>query len=144
MNKEIIATDNAPPALGPYSQAVRAGDFIFTAGQIGLVPATRQFAGPDIDSQARQALENVKAVVEAAGSCLKHVVKSTVFLADIGEWPRFNAVYAEYFAENPPARSAVQAAGLPMGARVEIEVVAMACDCNGDGNGGCDCGCDCH
>lgn len=139
--KEIIATDKAPPAVGPYSQAVRAGDMIFTAGQLGLVPDTRQLAGPDIETQARQALENVKAVVEAAGSCLKHVVKSSVFLADIQDWPRLNAVYAEYFPENPPARSAFQVAALPMGARVEIEVVAVACDCN---DGGCGCDCHCH
>jgi 2-iminobutanoate/2-iminopropanoate deaminase len=135
MSKQIIATDKAPPALGPYSQAVRAGDLIYTAGQLGLVPGTRQFAGPDIEAQTRQALENIKAIVEAAGSCLKHVVKTTVFLQDIGEWPAMNAIYAEYFAEEPPARSAVQAAGLPMGARMEIEAVAVACDCK---EGECD------
>jgi 2-iminobutanoate/2-iminopropanoate deaminase len=141
MTREIIATDNAPAAVGPYSQAVRAGELIFTAGQLGLVPATRQLAGPDVESQTRQALENVKAVVEAAGSCLKHVLKASVFLADIQEWPKLNAIYAEYFPENPPARSAFQVAALPMGARVEIEVVALVCDCNGEG--GCDCDCDC-
>jgi len=140
MNKEIIATDQAPAAVGPYSQAVRAGDLIFTAGQLGIVPATRQFAGPDIESQSRQALENIKAIVEAAGSCLEHVVKASVYLQDIQEWPKLNAIYAEYFPENPPARCAFQVAALPMGARVEIEVIAVACDCN-DGN---DCGCDCH
>ena len=140
MNKEIIATDQAPAAVGPYSQAVSAGDLIFTAGQLGIVPATRQFAGPDIESQSRQALENIKAIVEAAGSCLEHVVKASVYLQDIQEWPKLNAIYAEYFPENPPARCAFQVAALPMGARVEIEVIAVACDCN-DGN---DCGCDCH
>jgi 2-iminobutanoate/2-iminopropanoate deaminase len=139
MTRETIATDQAPAAVGPYSQAVRAGDLIFTAGQLGIVPATRQLAGPDIESQARQALENVKAIVEAAGSCLKHVVKASVFLQDIQDWPKLNAVYGEYFPENPPARSAFQVAALPMGARVEIEVVAVACDCNGG-----DCDCDCH
>lgn len=137
--RQIVVTSEAPAAIGPYSQAVRAGDFIFTAGQLGIVPATRQFAGPDIEAQARQALENIKAIVEAAGSCLQHVVKASVYLQDIQEWPKLNAVYAEYFSENPPARSAFQVAALPMGARVEIEVVAVACDCNDE-----DCGCDCH
>jgi len=138
MTKQIIATDKAPAAVGPYSQAVRVGDIIYSAGQLGLVPETRQLAGPDIESQTRQALENVKAVVEAAGSCLKHVVKTTVFLQDIQEWPKMNAIYAEYFPEEPPARSAVQVAALPMGARMEIEVVAVACDCN---DGDCECEC---
>jgi len=142
MTKQIIATDKAPAAVGPYSQAVRVGDLIYSAGQLGLVPETRQLAGPDIESQTRQALENVKAVVEAAGSCLKHVVKTTVFLQDIQEWPKMNAIYAEYFPEEAPARSAVQVAALPMGARMEIEVVAVACDCN---DGDCEpegvCGC---
>ena len=132
MSKQIIATDKAPAAVGPYSQAVRVGDLIYSAGQLGLMPETRQLAGPDIESQTRQALENVKAVVEAAGSCLKHVVKTTVFLQDIQEWPKMNAIYAEYFPEEAPARSAVQVAALPMGARMEIEVVAVACDGNDD------------
>jgi 2-iminobutanoate/2-iminopropanoate deaminase len=138
MDKEIITTEKAPAAVGPYSQAVRAGDLIFTAGQLGIVPGTKDFAGPDIEAQTRQALENLKAVLEAAGSCLKHAVKNTVFLADMGEFARMNAVYAEYFAENPPARSAVQAAALPLGGRIEIESVALACDCDGDDEG---CGC---
>jgi len=136
MTKQIIATDKAPAAVGPYSQAVRVGDLIYSAGQLGLVPETRQFAGPDIEAQTRQALENVKAIVEAAGSCLEHVVKTTVFLQDIAEWPKMNAIYGEYFPEEPPARSAVQVAALPMGARMEIEVVAVACDCN---DGECEC-----
>jgi 2-iminobutanoate/2-iminopropanoate deaminase len=129
MEKQIVATDEAPAAVGPYSQAVRVGDFIFTAGQLGIVPETKQFVGPDIEAQTRQALENISAVLEAAGSCLKHAVKNTVFLADMGEFARMNAVYAEFFPENPPARSAVQVAALPLGGRVEIESVAMACDC---------------
>jgi 2-iminobutanoate/2-iminopropanoate deaminase len=140
MTKQIIVTDKAPAAVGPYSQAVCAGDLIFTAGQLGLVPETRQFAGPDIDAQTRQALENVKAIVEAAGSCLQHVIKTTVFLQDIAEWPRMNAIYAEYFSEEPPSRSAVQVAALPMGARMEIEVIAQVCDCN-QGECECECGC---
>lgn len=124
MNKQIIATDEAPSAVGPYSQGVRLGDLIFTAGQLGLVPGSKDFAGPDIEAQTRQALENLKAVLEAGGSCLEHVVKTTVFLQDMGEFGRMNGVYAEFFSENPPARSAVQAAALPLGGRVEIEAVA--------------------
>jgi 2-iminobutanoate/2-iminopropanoate deaminase len=104
------------------------------------VPGTKEFAGPDIESQTRQALENLKAVLEAGGSCLKHAVKTTVFLQDIGEFSRMNAVYAEFFPENPPARSAVQVAALPLGGRVEIEAVAMACECEG-GEGECNCEC---
>jgi len=139
MKRKIIATENAPGAVGPYSQGVQAGDFIFTAGQLGIIPGTKDFAGPDVESQTRQALENLKGVLEAGGSCLKHVVKNTVFLADMGEFARMNGVYAEFFPENPPARSAIEAAALPLGGRVEIEAVALACDCNGD-----DCDCDCH
>ena len=140
MNKQIITTDKAPAAVGPYSQGVRVGDFIFTAGQLGIVPGTKEFAGPDIESQTRQALENLKAVLEAGGSCLKHVVKTTVFLQDIEEFSQMNAVYAKFFPENPPARSAVQVAALPLGGRVEIEAVAEACDCEG---GEEECGCHC-
>ena len=82
--KQIVSTDKAPAAVGPYSQAVRVGDLIFTAGQLGIVPGTKEFAGPDIQAQTRQALENLKAILEAAGSCMQHVVKATVFLQDIG------------------------------------------------------------
>jgi 2-iminobutanoate/2-iminopropanoate deaminase len=126
VNKQIIATDKAPAAVGPYSQGVRAGDFIFTAGQLGIVPGTKEFAGPDIEAQTRQALQNLKAVLEAGGSRLEHVVKTTVFLQDIGEFAQMNAVYAEFFPESPPGRSAVQVAALPLGGRVEIEAVALA------------------
>jgi 2-iminobutanoate/2-iminopropanoate deaminase len=135
MNKQIISTDNAPAAVGPYSQGVSLGDFVFTAGQLGIVPGGKDFAGPDIESQTRQALENLKGVLEAAGSCLEHVVKVTVFLQDIEEFSRMNAVYGEFFPENPPARSAVQVAALPLGGRVEIEAVAEACDCERDSQG---------
>jgi 2-iminobutanoate/2-iminopropanoate deaminase len=140
MKKETFATDRAPGAVGPYSQGVMAGEFVFTAGQLGLVPGTKDFAGPDIESQTRQALQNLQAVLEAGGSCLQHVVKTTVFLADMGEFARMNAVYAEFFTENPPARSAVQAAALPLGGRVEIEAIAQRCECAGDAD--CDCTCD--
>jgi 2-iminobutanoate/2-iminopropanoate deaminase len=129
MDKQVIATDKAPAALGPYSQGVRVGDLIFTAGQVALVPGTKEFAGPDIVSQTRQVLKNLKAILEAGGSCTDHVAKATVFLADIKEYSQMNEVYAEFFAENPPARSAVQVAALPAGARVEIEMVGVACEC---------------
>jgi 2-iminobutanoate/2-iminopropanoate deaminase len=138
MNKEIVATDNAPAAVGPYSQGVTLGDLVFTAGQLGVVPDTGDFAGPDIKSQTRQALENVEAVLEASGSCLKHVVKVTVFLQDIDEFSQMNEVYAEFFPEAPPARSAVQVAALPLGGRVEIEAVAENCGCEGEDEG-CHC-----
>ena len=130
MEKAIVATEEAPAAVGPYSQGVQAGDLIYTAGQLGIVPGTKEFAGLDIESQTRQALENLEAVLKAAGSCLTHVVKTTVFLQDIEEFSRMNGVYAEFFPEEPPARSAVQVAALPLGGRVEIEAVAMACDCD--------------
>lgn len=139
MNKQIIATDEAPAAVGPYSQGVRVGDLIFTAGQLGIVPGTKEFAGPDVESQTRQALENLKAVLEASDSCLEHVVKTTVFLQDMGEFTRVNEVYAEFFPENPPARSTVQVAALPLGGRVEIEVVAEACNCLGKEEEECGC-----
>ena len=130
MNREITSTDQAPAAVGPYSQGVRVGDFVFTAGQLGIVPGTKEFAGAEIESQTRQALENVKAVLEASGSCMQHVVKTTVYLQDMGEFARMNSVYTEFFPEEPPARSAVQVAALPLGGRIEIEVIAMACSCN--------------
>jgi 2-iminobutanoate/2-iminopropanoate deaminase len=129
MERQIGATDKAPAAVGPYSQAVQAGDLIYTAGQLGIVPGTKGFAGPDIESQTRQALENLQAVLKAGKSCLAHAVKMTVFLQDMGEFARMNAVYAEFFPEDPPARSAVQVAALPLGGRIEIEAVAVTCDC---------------
>jgi 2-iminobutanoate/2-iminopropanoate deaminase len=129
MNKEIITTDKAPAAVGPYSQGVRLGGFVFTAGQLGIVPGTKDFAGPDIESQTRQALENLKGVLEASGSCLEHVVKCTVFLQDIEDFSRMNEVYAQFFQESPPARSAIEVAALPLGGRVEIEAIAEAREC---------------
>jgi 2-iminobutanoate/2-iminopropanoate deaminase len=140
MQKGVVITDQAPPAIGPYSQAIRAGELIFTAGQLGTLPATRQLAGPDIECQTRQALENLRAVLEAAGSCLDHVVKTTVFVIDLGEFARMNAVYATFFPQEPPARSTVQVSALPAGGRVEIEAIAVACDCCSDGE---ECGCRC-
>lgn len=124
MSKEVSVTDKAPAAIGPYSQGVRVGNLVFTAGQVGLVPGTKEFAGSDIASQTRQALQNVQAVLEASGSCLAHVVKTTVFLADMKEFSQMNEVYGQFFRSNPPARTTVQVAALPMGAKVEIEAVA--------------------
>ncbi len=139
MDREIISTDKAPAAVGPYSQAVHVGNLIYTAGQLGIVPGTKDFAGPDIEAQTRQALENLKAVLEEAGSCLRHAVKTTVFLQDMGEFARMNAIYAEFFPEEPPARSAVEVAALPLGGRVEIEAVAEACNCDSQEERGCHC-----
>jgi 2-iminobutanoate/2-iminopropanoate deaminase len=125
MHREIIATDKAPAAIGPYSQAVRVGDFVFTAGQIPLNPATGQLVAGGIEDQTRQVLTNLSAVLAGAGTSLGNAVKTTVFLTDMGEFKAMNAVYAEFFAGSPPARSTVQVAALPLGARVEIEVVAL-------------------
>jgi 2-iminobutanoate/2-iminopropanoate deaminase len=126
MDRAVIATEDAPAAVGPYSQAVRTGRLVFTAGQLGLVPGTKEFAGADIESQTRQALTNLKAVLQAAGSSLGKVVKTTVFLQDMDEFARMNGVYAEFFPTDPPGRSAVQVAALPLGGRVEIEAIAVA------------------
>jgi len=122
--REAIHTGRAPEAIGPYSQAVRAGPWLFTAGQIGLDPATGEFAGTDVDSQARQAMQNLQAVVEEAGGSMDHVVKTTIFLADMGDFAAVNEIYGSFFQPPYPARSTVAAAQLPKGARVEIEVVA--------------------
>lgn len=126
MQRTIVFTDRAPAAVGPYSQAVAVGDLVYTAGQIGLVPATGTLVGDTIEEQTHQVLQNLRAVLEAAGSGLDRVVKMTVFLADIREFAAMNAVYASYFPADPPARSAFQVAALPLGARVEMEAVAVA------------------
>lgn len=124
MSKQVISTPNAPAAIGPYSQAVRAGNLVFVSGQIPLDPATGQLVGGDIGVQTEQVLENLAAILEAAGSSLAQVVKSTVYLRDLGEFGRMNEVYAKFFGENPPARATVQVARLPREAAVEIDVVA--------------------
>jgi 2-iminobutanoate/2-iminopropanoate deaminase len=123
--REVIATEHAPAAVGPYSQAIRAGDLVFTAGQLGLDPPTGRLVEGGVDAQARQALTNLKAVLEAAGSSLERVVKVTVFLQDINDFKAVNGVYAQFFTQDPPARSAVQVAALPLGGLVEIEAIAL-------------------
>ena len=123
--KTIIHTDKAPGAIGPYSQAVRTGNMVYTAGQIGLDPARMEIVSGGVEAETRQVLTNLKQVLEAANSGLNYVVKTTVFLQDMGEFSKMNAIYGEFFPENPPARSAVEVAALPKGAAVEIEAVAM-------------------
>jgi 2-iminobutanoate/2-iminopropanoate deaminase len=123
--KQVIVSDKAPKALGPYSVANRTGNLVFTAGQLGLDPLTNDFAPGGIEAETRQALTNIQHVLEAAGSSLDLVVKTTVFLRDMGEFARMNAVYAEFFPANPPARSTVQVAALPRGGAVEIEVIGV-------------------
>jgi 2-iminobutanoate/2-iminopropanoate deaminase len=123
--RTIIKTDQAPAAVGPYSQAVRIGNLVYTAGQIPLDPATGKLVEGTIEAQTRRVLENLKAVLEAAGSSLTNVVKTTVFLQDMGDFGAMNGVYAQFFGASPPARSAVEVAALPLGAEVEIEAVAF-------------------
>ena len=130
--KKIIHTDKAPQAIGPYSQAVRTENMIYTAGQIGLDPATMEIVNGGVEAETRQVLTNLKQVLEAANSGLNYVVKTTVFLRDMADFPKMNAIYSEFFPENPPARSAVEVAALPKGVAVEIEAVALAAPGRGD------------
>ncbi|HEX8999722.1 MAG TPA: RidA family protein [Blastocatellia bacterium] len=123
---ESIQTDRAPQAIGPYSQAIKANGFVFASGQIPLDPATMQLIDGEIGAQTEQVLNNVKAVLEAAGSSLGQVVKTTVFLADMNDFAAMNEIYAAFFGQTRPARSTVQAARLPRDVKVEIEVVALA------------------
>lgn len=126
MKKEIIVTDGAPAPIGPYAQAVRAGQFIFLSGQIPLEPATGEFVAGDAAKQTRRALDNMRAVLKAAGSDLSRVVKTTIFLKNMDDFPAVNAAYAEYFKLDPPARSTVEVARLPKNVLVEIEAIAAA------------------
>ncbi|GIP54239.1 RidA family protein [Paenibacillus vini] len=123
MNKQVISTTSAPGAIGPYSQAVQIGDFVFTSGQLGLIPETGELA-EGIEGQTLQALRNVGAILEAAGSGLDKVVKTTVFLQDMNDFAKVNEIYGSFFSEPFPARSAVQVARLPKDGLVEIEVIA--------------------
>lgn len=123
--KEIVSTENAPGAIGPYSQAVKTGNMVFCSGQIPIDPATGEFVSNDVAEQTEQVLKNLSAVLEAAGTGLNNVVKTTVFLADMNDFTAMNEVYAKYFSDNKPARATVQAARLPRDARVEIECIAV-------------------
>ena len=126
MNRQIISTEQAPAAIGPYSQGVVAGgQFIFTAGQIPINPKTGELVQGDIQTQTRQVLENIKAVLKASNAGLEDAVKTTVFLSDMNDFAAMNEIYAEYFPQNPPARSAVQVARLPKDVKIEIECVAV-------------------
>ena len=125
MDKKVISSDKAPKAIGPYSVAIRTGDLVFTSGQLGLDPATGSLVPGGIEAETRQALTNLRHVLADAGSGLERVVKTIVFLKDMADFAKMNAVYAEFFTENPPARSTIQAAALPKGGTVEIEAVAL-------------------
>ena len=122
---ETVATDRGPKAIGPYSQAVRANGFVFLSGQIPLDPKTQQVVEGDVAAQTERVLQNLKGVVEAAGSSLQHVVKTTVFLADMNDFAAMNEVYGRYFTAHPPARSTVQVSRLPRDVRVEIDLIAL-------------------
>lgn len=125
LQKETIHTDAAPKAIGPYSQAIRAGDFIYTAGQGGIDPQTGELVLGGIEAETRQVLLNIQNILEAGGSSMEKVVKTTVYLRDINDFAAMNAVYATFFPANPPARTTVQAAALPRGIAVEIDAIAM-------------------
>jgi 2-iminobutanoate/2-iminopropanoate deaminase len=123
--KKIVSSDQAPKAIGPYSQAVDTGDLVFLSGQIPLDPATGQVVGPgDIQAQTERVLQNLKGVLQASGLSLAHVVRTTVYLTDLAEFAKMNEVYARHFASEPPARSTVQVSALPRGVRVEIDAIA--------------------
>jgi 2-iminobutanoate/2-iminopropanoate deaminase len=139
--KRIYTSEKAPKAIGPYSPAVKANGFVFISGQLGLDPATGNLVEGGVEAETRQALTNLKTLVEAAGSDLSQVTKTTVFLRDIADFARMNSIYGEFFTVNPPARSAFQVGALPKGAAVEIEAIAAVCECE------CDCegeSCNCH
>jgi 2-iminobutanoate/2-iminopropanoate deaminase len=123
--KQIISTSDAPKAIGPYSQGVRVGNFVFVSGQIPIDPSTGEFVSGGIAEQTEKVLLNISAVLSASGTSLENVVKTTVFLADMNDFAAMNEVYAKFFSENPPARATVQAARLPRDAKVEIEVIAV-------------------
>ena len=125
MTKEIITTDNAPAAIGPYSQAVKSGNLLITSGQIALDPQSGEIVGTDIEAQSRQVLENLKAVLSAGGATLDKVIKTTCFLNDMNDFAAFNKVYQSYFTENAPARSCVAVERLPKDVLVEVEAMAI-------------------
>ena len=122
--KDVVLTDRGPKPIGPYSQAIRTNGFLYVSGQVALDPKTGEFVGTDIRQQTEKTLENIKGILEAAGSNLHHVVKTTVFLKDMNDFAAMNEAYGKYFSQAPPARSTVQVARLPKDALVEIEVIA--------------------
>ena len=124
MTKQIISTDKAPSAIGPYSQAVWAGDFLFASGQVPVIPETGELVSQDVQEQAHQALKNVKAILETAGLTMDNVVKATVFIKNMDNFSKINEVYAQYFSTPYPARSCVEVARLPRDVQVEVEVIA--------------------
>jgi len=124
MPKQAIRTDNAPKPVGPYSQAIRASGLLFVSGQGALDPKTGQPVRDSVEAEARQVMENLKAILEAAGSSLDRVVKSTCYVTDLADFQTFNKIYGEYFTQDPPARTTIQAARLPLDFRVEVDVVA--------------------
>ncbi|HOM71664.1 MAG TPA: RidA family protein [Armatimonadota bacterium] len=126
MSKKIIETSTAPKAIGPYSQAVKAGGLIFVSGQIPINPNTNELVSGSIETETTQVMENLKAILSAAGATLADVVKTTIYLADMGDFAKVNEVYGSYFTGSYPARATVQVAGLPKGVRVEIDAVAIA------------------
>lgn len=123
--KQVIQTNNAPQAIGPYSQAIMAGDTLYVSGQIPVIPATGVIVSDKVEEQARQVMENVKAVVEAAGLTLDHVVKTNVFIKNMDDFAKINAVYSEYFKENCPARACVEVAHLPKDVLLEMDAIAV-------------------
>ncbi len=125
IEKRSISTEKAPKAIGPYSQAIQFGNFLYTSGQLGLDPTTGKLADGGVEAETRQALENLTGILKSAGCGIESVLKTTVFLRDINDFSLMNTIYAEYFKDVPPARSTVQVAALPMGAAVEIEAVAL-------------------
>lgn len=124
-SKFTVSTNRAPKAIGPYSAGIKTDHFVFTAGQLGIIPETGSLIEGGVENETRQSLQNVRNILEAAGSSLDLVVKTTVFLRDMNDFARMNSIYAEFFTENPPARSTVQVAALPKGAAVEIEAIAL-------------------
>mgnify|MGYP001172652550 CR=1 FL=1 len=125
MTREVIATASAPGAVGPYSQAIKANGLVFVSGQLGLVPGTKEFAGGTVAEQTAQVLKNLQAILEAAGTDLAHVVKTTVYLADMATFAEMNGVYETFFPSGAPARSTFAVRGLPLNALVEIDAIAV-------------------
>jgi len=127
-SKDVVSTDKAPKAIGPYSQAIKVGDMVYTSGQIAIDPKTNQFLDKGIEEQTRQVLDNLKAVLLASGSSLDDVVKTTIYLTSIDDFSKVNEIYATYFSSNKPARSTVCVAKLPKGAKIEIDAIAEISD----------------